>query len=252
MQKKILTKLQIYYKRIFLGYHALLNKDEPKIFCISMQRSGTSSVGKFLENFDFRCVDAKEDHYSHWSELWLDGNYDAIFSSPYFKGANAYEDTPWFFPEFYKFLFHRFKNAKFILFEREPSAWFDSMVNHSKGDIIGSSQVHCKIYRRELEYLDLLNSDQFDETEENLRSSKKTMKLINHADYYKSIYQRHTLEVQNFFSKTSPESLHVGHLDDPQKWQKLGHFLNITVPDEYDCHQNQSSNLAHYRKSMDY
>lgn len=248
MIKKIVNKYFVYYKKLVLYYNAFLHKKEPKVFCISMQRSGTSSVGKFLDNFGFRCVGWSEDKSNHWSEFWYNENYDAIFSSIAFKGANAYEDSPWFYPNFYKMLFNRFPNAKFIIFIRDPDAWFKSMMNHSNGDIIGSSKIHCKLYQRELEYFELLNSPEFDKHKENLPYSKKTMKLINHAEHYKAIYQSHTLEVQDFFAEVSPSSLYMGNLDDPLKWQKLGEFLNINVPKEYDCHRNKSSNLPHYQK----
>ncbi|GAH96486.1 unnamed protein product, partial [marine sediment metagenome] len=113
----------------------------------------------------------------------------------------------------YKILYHRFPNAKFILFTKDPDSWYQSMIKHSDGDIIGRGMTHCKVYRRELEYFDLLQAGKIDEKNENQLSTKKVMKLTNQAEHYKEIYRLHKLEVQDFFDRFSPDSLHVGNLD---------------------------------------
>jgi hypothetical protein len=114
------------------------------------------------------------------------------------------------------------------------------MVKHSGGDVVGSSRIHCKIYRRELEYFELLHSGTIDETIENQIHSEKIMKLLGHAEHYKDVYRLHNIEVQDFFRTRSPVSLHVGSLEDPKKWQKLGKFLGIEVPEGYESHENAS------------
>ncbi len=211
-----------------------------KVFCISLQRTGTTSVGKFLQDFNFSCVGWSADQKNNWSDDWYKGDYEKIFASLDFKSSNAFEDSPWFFPDFYKILFNRFPSSKFILFVREPESWFQSMVRHSKGNILGKSAIHCKIYRREKEYFDLLSSGNFDEEMENQLFSEKTMKIIGYAEHYKNIYRLHHVEVQDFFRKYAPESIYLGRLEDDDKWQKLGAFLGVEVPDGYRCHENSS------------
>jgi Sulfotransferase domain len=217
-----------------------LHSSADKVFCISMQRSGTTSVGKFFRDFGFKWAGWPADEKNDWSGSWYDGDYEAIFSSSDFTRSNAFEDSPWFFPGFYKILFNRFPKARFILFARDPDSWFQSMMKHSAGDIIGRTKVHCKVYRRELEYFELLRSGKIDEQAENEIHSKKTMKLADHAQQYKNLYRLHGIEVQEFFRKHSPASLHVGSLEDPNKWQKLGKFLGADVPEGYTSHENAS------------
>lgn len=211
-----------------------------KVFCLSMQRSGTSSVGKFFRDFGFHWAGWPADELNEWSDACYRGDYESIFESPDFKYANAFEDSPWFTPDFYKVLYHRFPGAKFILLTRDPDAWFKSLLSHSDGNIIGKTKIHTKIYRREIEYLDLLATPEFDDKVENLVNTEKTMKLSGHGDHYKSIYSLYNREVCEFFKKCSPESLHSGSLEDPQKWLKIGKFLNIIVPDCYESHENSS------------
>lgn len=203
-----------------------------------MQRTGTTSVGKFFRDFGFRWAGWPQDHKNGWSRHWYEGNYEAIFSSLDFRLANAYEDSPWWAPGLYKVLYHRFPQAKFILFTRDPDAWFQSMVNHSGNNVIGVSKFHCKVYRRELEYFDLLQAGLIDEQKENQISSEKIMKLSGHAEHYKAIYRLHTIEALDFFNSHAPNSLFHGNLEDADKWIKLGEFLGICVPKGYQCHEN--------------
>jgi len=218
----------------------LSNDSTQKIFCVSMQRTGTTSVGKFFRDFGFSWAGWPANRDNDWSGSWYEGDYERIFSSEDFRLANAYEDGPWFLPGFYKVLYHRFPEAKFILFTRDPDKWFQSMIKHSGGDVLGRSRIHCKVYRREPAYFDLLSAGLIDEVKENQIESVKTMKLIEHAEHYKMIYRLHNIEVKDFFHRRAPHALHIGSLDDPEKWPRVGEFLGIQVPGGYTSHENAS------------
>jgi len=212
----------------------------PRVFCLSMQRTGTTSVGRFFRDMGFQWAGWPADEKNGWSSSWNDGDYEAIFASEDFRAANAFEDSPWWSPGFYRVLFHRFPNARFVLFERDPDAWFRSMVSHSGGDVIGDTEGHCRVFRRELEYFELLTSGTFDREAENRVSGPKTMKLAGHEAHYKALYRLHGLDVRDFFARVRPEVLFATRLEEPDKWQTLGAFLNVRVPDGYDAHENPS------------
>jgi len=233
-------KVKTILKTLVSEIHTIIHKNDAKVFCISIQRTGTTSVGKFLQDFGYRWAGWDADKKNKWSLSLYNGDYESIFSSSDFIEANAYEDSPWFFPNFYKVLYHRFPNAKFIFFTRDSDSWYKSMVKHSGGDVLGRAKIHSKIYRRELEYFDLLASGEIDEKNENEIDNRKKMKLTNQAEHYKNIYKLHTIEVKNFFNEFAPDSLYIGNLEDPDKWQKLGNFLNIKVSENYDSHENIS------------
>ena len=215
--------------------------DAERVFCLSMQRTGTTSVGRFFRDVGYAWAGWPADEKNDWSAAWYRGGFEAILSSADFRAANAFEDSPWFAPDFYKVLFHRFPRARFVLFTRDPDAWFGSMLRHSGGNVIGRTRIHCKVYRRELEYLELLHNGAIDEATENELYAPKTMKLAGRAEHYKAIYRLHNLEVQEFFREHRPEALHVGALEDPGKWRKLAAFLGIEIPDGYDSHENRSA-----------
>lgn len=219
---------------------SLQGRKRQRVFCLSMQRTGTTSVGKFFRDFGFEWAGWPADKKNDWSESCFTGDYEAIFSSSDFIRANAFEDSPWFYPEFYKILYHRFPSSKFILFIRDPDAWYRSMINHSGGEIIGRPMMHCKVYRRELEYIGLFDQKKLSDEAQMNQEIKKRIKLSGNAEHYKNIYHLYNYEVQEFFKKASPGSLFVCSLEDPEKWIKLGAFLGIQVTDGYMCHENRS------------
>ena len=83
-----------------------------------------------------------------------------------------------------------------------------------------------------------------DETIENQLYPPKTMKMSDRPEHYKDIYRLHNLEVQDFFRIHRPDALHVGTLEDPDKWRKLGAFLEIAIPAGYESYENRSKNRA--------
>ncbi len=227
--------------RIRKAVQRILNANKittQKIFCISMQRTGTTSVGGFFKQFDYNTMGWSPCVKNNWHRLWYNGDYEAIFSSRDFKRGQVFEDSPWWHPELYKVLFHRFPHSKFILFTRDPDTWFASMVSHSSGNVLGNPGRHCKIYRREWDYYSLLESDSISSQSEN--SDMKTMQLVGKEQHYKEIYKLHNKEVVDFFNKFSPDSLFTCRLEDQQKWIKLGQFVGIGLPADFDVHMNKS------------
>ena len=57
-----------------------------KIFCISMQRSGTTSVGFFLERWGLKHLSrpVAMQNKLFWTRHVLDKNYKRVFSSEFF------------------------------------------------------------------------------------------------------------------------------------------------------------------------
>jgi hypothetical protein len=206
-----------------------------------MQRTGTTSVGRFLNEFGYRCAGWPLSKHNNWPDAWYNGNFESIFSSVDFRLANAYEDSPWWYPGFYEVLYRRFPEARFILLERDPDSWFESMIKHSRGHILGRTKIHSKLYNREREYRELLKREDFDEKRENKLGIKKTMQIAGQDEHYKAIYQNYNKAVKAFFEQQAPEALFADDLNNPDKWQNLAKFLGLSVPQSYACHEHRSS-----------
>jgi len=211
-----------------------------RIFCISMQRTGTTSVGRFFRDFGFTCVGWPEDKRNQWSESWYNGDFEKIFSSKDFRTADTFEDSPWFLPEFYKFLYHRFPGSRFVLFTRDPDHWFSSLLRHSNGHHVGNARRHCKVYRRELEFWDLVNKGIVDAKGNLIPSEADALAPASHAMHYKRIFELHNKEVMEFFRKHNPTRLFTTALEDKDKWLRLGDYLELDVPGDYEARENVS------------
>jgi len=210
----------------------LMNKG--KIFCISMQRNGTSSCGQFLKDYGFRTANYSVSARADWISRWMDGDLEGIFESAAFRSYQAYEDSPWWFPDFYKYLYHRFPRAKFILFQRDPDTWFDSMLRHSNGNTLGNTYGHCKIYRRLSEFYEKLDHDP--DFYPQGRAADNLLSLEGRRMHYIQIYKEYNREVVEFFKKHDASRLFTGKLEDKKKWLKLGAFLDVQVEPGYNVH----------------
>lgn len=191
------------------------------LFCISMQRSGTTTVGDWLESHGLVRAGHPTSARLRWTLHWFRGEYEAIFDSPEFQAADVFEDDPWWCPDFYKLLAHRFPNARFILLTRHVNAWFDSLCHHSGGRNPGPTALHARIYRREHDLQALLqHQPHTDPLQPGLLS------ILHHEAHYKSIYLRHNAESKQFFA-AMPKRLFTGALDSPQTLLDLCAFVGV-------------------------
>lgn len=231
----ILSSIQYhwtYWKKLNgIGVKAV--DQEQKIFCISHQKSGTTSVGDFFEHFDYRVVRSYEAKRRDWITYWMNRNFEAIFEDPMFKQNQVFEDAPWWFPEFYKVLFHRFPNAVFILMDRDPEEWYQSLLRFGNGENLGDTYIHSRLYGLEYSFH---KKNQFAED----ISVDWKFDVSKYTEHYKQKYFLKNYNVKRFFKKKGPERLFYTPLKDPDKWQKLGEFMNIAVPKDFTMHSNKS------------
>ena len=216
----------------------LLKSSKDRVFCISMQRTGTTSTGHFLADHGYAVAGWPVSDYYNWPYYCSIGNDEAIFNSAAFQAYNGFEDSPWYHPGMYKKLYQRFPNSKFILFRRDSDAWFDSMIRHSDGKTPGNTFRHCQVYGRLPEFYKRLEQD--DDFRPTLNESDTLMSLKGKREHYKKVYESYNNEVITFFENTNAERLFTAQLEDPDKWKKLGDFLGIDVDQHYHKHSNKS------------
>lgn len=240
MSKSIKNKLSIRQKKAIKRW---LNKPfvigRKKVFCISMQRTGTTSVGTFLNDHGIRTAGHSESVYYNWGYNWKIGNYDAIFKSTGFKAFQGYQDGPWWAPDFYKILYHRFPESKFILLTRDSEDWFDSMIRHSDGKTLGNTYLHCKIYQRMDDYFQLIGDNNIDFGVES-HVIDNLLSLEEYRSHYCNYYDNYNREVVEFFNYFDKNRLFISELKNKDKWIKLGNFLGLSVDKDYVAHSNKS------------
>jgi hypothetical protein len=209
----------------------------PRIFCISFQRTGTTSVGRFFADHGHAVATWKVSYGNAWSLAWFTGDHERIFDHPDFLRHQVFEDDPWWLGDFYKVLFHRFPDARFVLLERDADRWFDSMVSHSKGRTLGNTHRHAHLYARAAEYAALEGAPGlYSNTIDNLLPLNET-----HRAHYTRIYTDRNREIRWFFAHFGPERLFHGRLEDPTIWQRMGEAFGIAVAPDYAVHANASA-----------
>ena len=222
-------QIETFFERRFYGLNIT---GKPKIFCISFQRTGTTSVGKFFTDHNFRVATSQTTRSNSWTLNWFKGDYERIFNSLDFRSKQVYEDDPWWCLDFYKVLFHRFPNSKFILLERDADKWFDSMVTHSGGKTLGNTLIHSHLYRREKEFYNSFG------TKGSYENKFDNLLLISEdrRSHYTDIYKIRNQEIKEFFERFDNERLFYGDLEDSEKWVKMGLYCGFSVDPNYSVH----------------
>lgn len=189
-------------------------KNEPRVFCVGFQKTGTSSLGKALEilghkvagYWEFR--DLAQDTGNTWEKVQQRA---ATIS----KDFTAYQDTPW--PLLYQEMDQLHPNSKFILVLRDSDKWIASAVKDFDETY---NKIHLEIYGT-------------------------AYPRGNEASWIKR-YEQHNLEVQKYF-KERKDDLLVLRLDQGEcNWENLCRFLGRDIPDTPWPHVNK----IHQKKRM--
>ena len=98
--------------------------DHAKVFCIGMNKTGTTSLRQFMEVHGFRCSNQRE------GELlikdYLHKNWKPILR--HCRSADFFQDLPFSAPLTAAVLLGKFPEARFILTIRSsPDMWYDSL-----------------------------------------------------------------------------------------------------------------------------
>ena len=104
------------------------------------------------------------------------------------------------------------------------------MIRHSAGTTLGNTYLHCKLYNR-IEEFHKLPIDE-NTKKESIHGSKLDRLMYiheSHRSFYTQIYNTRHREILDFFSTNDRNRLAFLKLEDSEKWNKLGHFLNVNV-----------------------
>jgi hypothetical protein len=151
---------------------------------------------------------------------------------PIFSNATLSRILPGGLGDFYRVLFHRFPGSKFVLLTRPPDDWFKSMLSHSDGNVTGLNKGHCRVFRREKDFYDLIDLQMIECLKDPPLSELKAFKerkmhLWDKPHHYKCIYEIHNRGILEFFRENDPSRLFTTALYDPMKWVNLGKFLGL-------------------------
>ena len=212
----------------------ILKKEKAKIFCIGLNKTGTTSLEKALESFGYQMGDQTKAEFL--LKDWHQRNFNAIIK--FCKKAEAFQDIPFSLPYTYMFLDQYFKDAKFILTVRDSSdQWYNSITKYhaklwSKDKITTPTEEELKSanyrYRgwayEAIKYM-------FNTTNKNLYDKESLIKY----------YDNHNYQVQRYF-ESFPEKLLVINVSKPEDYQALCNFLDKTPQGNNFPWENKTKN----------
>ena len=188
-----------------------------KVFCLSMQRNGTTSFGKFMLQNGFTVAGWPYAKFYDWPSLFAQQKIEAIYKNKAFQSIEVFEDNPWWGGKLYQKLATDFPDAQFVMFHRSPDMWWSSMLRHSDGLTLENFDIHRSLY-------DLPSSFIYEISWKNTRKAL----LAPNEHFYKNYYIERNAQVINWFRGTN--RLLTCNLDDPSKWSQVSDFLNFKLP----------------------
>jgi len=210
-----------------------LASNKPKVFCIGLNKTGTTSMAKTLNDLGFLVGSQR------LAELLLDDWVNRDFRSiiNYCYTAQAFQDIPFSLPYSFQALDGYFPNSKFILTIRDNAEqWYNSLTQfHAK--FFGKGKIPTINDLKEADYIYpgyiykifkwTFNTPEEDPYNKNV--------LISNYEIYNSV-------VQDYF-KFRPEAFLMINLSESDSYQKLCNFLGKPYHNEIFPHENKTQDI---------
>lgn len=215
LKQKIIREYNKRYR-----YPALV-KGKKKIFCIGLNKTGTTSLKKTFKDLDF--IVGNQRRAAKLLDDYIDGNFESIIQ--YCTSAQVFQDSPFSFPETFKYLDMAYPNSKFILAIRNsPEQWYNSLVKfHSK--FYGEGKVPTAD--------DLKNTKRYVKEGRPWKVNQRVFKSPKDDPYNKKslikFYIDYNAAVKEYFNDR-PEDLIVINVSKKNDYQNLMSFLDIDSP----------------------
>ena len=199
-------------------FYILKSYKKQKVFCIGLNKTGTTSLEKAMRDLGYLVGDQRE------AELlfgdWVKRDFKKLVK--YCKTAEFFQDSPFSHPYTFIAIDQAFLGSKFILTVRDnPEQWYNSLINFhgkmwGKGNVPPTSEdlKKAKYVFRGGPFYSIMHS--FNVTEE--EPYKKDI-LIDH-------YKMHNKNVIDYF-RFRQDDLLVLNVADTNAYIKLTTFLNV-------------------------
>jgi hypothetical protein len=201
----------------------LSDKFSGKVFCIGLNKTGTTSVEQVLCDFGY--------HLGHYGIAvmlmsdWHKGDFRRLIQ--YCHTAQAFQDIPFSLPGTYRYLDEAFPDAKFILTIRDSKEqWLGSLTRYhtkrySSDKSRPPSEEDLKKYS-DYPYhgfvLDIMK----------MVFDYPTVDLYDYQ-HYTDLYRQHNQNAIQYFDGR-PDKLLILNVSQPNAYQEIGSFLNVEVP----------------------
>ena len=206
----------------------IANKDFNKCFCVGFNKTGTTTLERVLRTYGYRMPSIEE------QELRFTKNFNKTKYSEFVRFADqfdAFQDLPFSQELAFVVADALFPDSKFILTERDPESWFNSMVNFHKKrfyKVENISQISEKDVYEKFEYLYPGYMHEWKQrflTDYSLKNPKAEWDRLYDKPYYIDQYERRNAQIKKYFSSTN--KLLVIDVTKTPTTREILDFLNI-------------------------
>jgi hypothetical protein len=177
-----------------------------KIFCIGLNKTGTSTLAECLRVLGFSHLKCSRDFLEDYR---LKNDFTKIFKTV--EQFDSFSDWPW--PLIYKELDKNFPQSRFILtIRKNPEVWIKSLKRHSL--VYTNPQTHCRKLAYGYNY-------PFGKEEEHIK-----------------IYEEHNKQVVKYFDGRQDDLL-ILNFEEGDGWEKICNFLGKDIPTREFPHRNK-------------
>lgn len=212
----------------YLNNRIIKERSTEKIFVIGLNKTGTTSMKKALEDFGYKIGDQID------AELMLDYVLQEKYTyfNHYLKTAEAFQDLPFGTRGLYKYLYQRYPDAKFILTLREnEDTWFNSLNRFFKKRLkkVGYESQSTPRVKDTTKLNYRYRGFDYDIGKKLWHVGKSYVDdndIMYDEDYCKFYYRKHEEEVREFFKEK--KNLLVLNIEEDDAYDQLCSFLNKT------------------------
>ena len=205
-------------------------QDRQKVFCIGRNKTGTTSLGRALENIGFRL--GKQAIGEALLKDWSQDRFDRIID--FCRSADAFQDVPFSLPKTYEALDAAYTDARFILTIRDSAdAWFQSLVRFHSHRLGGGRKPTAALLKqhpyRYRGYMWDVHRWAYgaDET------------TLYEPDLYKHGYDAHNAAVESYFAGR-PDKLLIVNLGDDDAETRIADFVDYKGGNGFLPHLNRT------------
>lgn len=208
-----------------------LNK--PKVFCIGMNKTGTSTMTKIFKELNFRVAPQIKQEKKIGE---IKSQNEILEIKKFCWKYNFFQDLPFSQGNFYQNIDKIFPKSKFILTIRDSNRWFESLCNfhliyfRKMGlDFKNINQVKEKDLKkfnwiREGYYYDYTKNFWISEIKNNQISYNWS--LLYDKEHYISVYEKRNKEIIDYFKKRT-EDLLIFDVNENKDVFKILNFLSM-------------------------
>lgn len=118
-------------------YTTLQIKNKQKVFCIGLNKTGTTSLREAMHDLGYVIGNQREGELLF--DDWLIRDFKRLIK--YCRTAQFFQDVPFSYPYTFMAVDQAFSNSKFVLTVRDnPEQWYNSLVNFY-GKLFGNGKV---------------------------------------------------------------------------------------------------------------